>query len=250
MATKPSSILGYNPLRTNCITIPVDKMATGFLPGEKPPAQYLGDLFERIDRWLEYVKDGAWTGNTTITGTLGVTGATSVTGTLSASGLITATAGLTAAVNQHVTVSGTGRFRHGEFEISIAGSEFNVNSGTGKILGPSTLSTFVPDSIFPLDVYARVVLPVGKRITRYQQFYNVNGTAANVVPLLRRVQHTTGTTSAVASGAGDATGSAIESQTISSINHTVEAGYAYYAAVEVNAAAQRVHGVTIWFDDP
>lgn len=94
MATKPSSILGYNPSRSACVTIPSGKMAAGFLPGEKPPAQYLGDIFERVDRWLEYVKDGAWTGNTTIAGTLGVTGNTSIGGTLGVTGLVSSAGGL------------------------------------------------------------------------------------------------------------------------------------------------------------
>jgi hypothetical protein len=62
MATKPSSIIGYNPSRSNCVTVPSGKMAVGFLPGEKPPAQYLGDIIERIDRWLAYLDESVWQG--------------------------------------------------------------------------------------------------------------------------------------------------------------------------------------------
>ncbi len=55
----------------------------------------------------------AVTGAVTVSTTLGVTGAATLSSTLGVTGLITATAGLTAAANQHVTVSGTGKFKHG-----------------------------------------------------------------------------------------------------------------------------------------
>jgi hypothetical protein len=49
----------------------------------------------------------------TLAGTPNFTGAVTMASTLGVTGLITATAGATAAANQHVTVSGTGAFKHG-----------------------------------------------------------------------------------------------------------------------------------------
>lgn len=50
----------------------------------------------------------------TIAGTPNFTGAVTMASTLGVTGLITATAGVTAAADQHITVSGTGEYKHGE----------------------------------------------------------------------------------------------------------------------------------------
>lgn len=118
------------------------KQNAGWKTGERPPAQYLNWLAWNTYLWLKWLDDGnvsftdvqtatlEASGNATVGGTLGVTGATTlassavtgnetVGGTLGVTGLITATAGVTAAANQHVTVSGTGKFKHGTKTVPV-----------------------------------------------------------------------------------------------------------------------------------
>jgi hypothetical protein len=111
----------------------------------------------------------ATTGAITNTGTptltsITTTGAGSIGTTLGVTGLITATAGLTAAANQHVTVSGTGRFKHGAMELVIPGCAFHpldeaINfdySEAGSITNSSADGTIF---VCPLH------FPVGTRVT-------------------------------------------------------------------------------------
>lgn len=74
MATKPTETLNFEPSGTAVVAVPSGKQTAGFLPGEKPPAQYLNWLFRTFSRLYNYVKDGQFTGNHTITGNLSVTG--------------------------------------------------------------------------------------------------------------------------------------------------------------------------------
>src|SRR5262245_27351826 len=108
-----------------------EQQDTGWTHGQKPPSGYFNWWMNRVHKWIKYLDGGAFsgassfdstlaiTGNTTVGGTLGITGNTTVGGTLGVTGLITATAGLTAGSNQHVTVSGTGQFKHGTVTESI-----------------------------------------------------------------------------------------------------------------------------------
>ena len=123
MASKPS----LTPRWANVggdITEPASgKKDIGHVVAEKPPAQYLNWLFNLAWQWFEYLKDGAFSGATTFDSTVGVTGATTLSSTLGVTGAATLTggiannvtllAGITAAADQHVTVSGTGRLKHG-----------------------------------------------------------------------------------------------------------------------------------------
>lgn len=165
MATKPSNILGYNPTRSNCVTVPVGKMAIGFLPAEKLPAQYLGDLFERTDRWLEYVRDGAWTGNTTITGTFGVTGNTSITGTLGVSGLVSSAGG--------VALTGTAKISHAATRYI----GFHANAFIESPLSTVNQRTQNSLSLNPCIAFAGLSLVSGTRITSIRLLVQPQGTA-------------------------------------------------------------------------
>lgn len=117
MATKPTETLNFEPSGTAVVAVPSGKQTAGFLPGEKPPAQYLNWLFRTFSRLYNYVKDGQFTGDHTIAGTLGVTGATSVGGALAVTGASTltggvannllASAGVTVPTAQAVAIQGT-----------------------------------------------------------------------------------------------------------------------------------------------
>lgn len=71
-------------------------------------------------------------GNASVGGTLGVTGASTLAA-ITASGLITANAGVTAAANQHFTVSGTGRYKHGTITMQCAPQGFVAFGATAAL---------------------------------------------------------------------------------------------------------------------
>lgn len=71
MATKPTETLNFET--TAVVAIPNGKQTTGFVPGERPPAQYFNWLFRILSRLYNYVKDGQFTGDHSIDGELFVT---------------------------------------------------------------------------------------------------------------------------------------------------------------------------------
>ena len=139
---------------TNKATPGATLIAQGWEPNVKPTAQNFNQRFNLIGQWCQYLNDGAFEGASTFNSTLGVTGAVlmsstlgvtgavlmsstlGVTGavlmssTLGVTGLITATAGVTCAANQHVTVSGTGKHKHGDKKITQSPESTAVVSGT------------------------------------------------------------------------------------------------------------------------
>lgn len=68
-----------------------------------------------------------------ITASNTIANAVTLSSTLGVTGLITATAGVTAAANQHVTVSGTGRFKHGEMEYLTNGLAGHPTTNAGSL---------------------------------------------------------------------------------------------------------------------
>lgn len=137
MATKPTETVAFEPANADVVAIPAPKQAVGFLPGEKPPAQYLSWLFRSFSRLYNYVLDGDLTGNHTVSGTLGVTGnvtvvnvdattvraATGVTG-----GTLASPARLDAPLGINIT---GGDLAHGERIYSIPAASFSVRTGNG-----------------------------------------------------------------------------------------------------------------------
>lgn len=184
----------------------------------------------------------------TVAGAADFTGAITMASTLGVTGLITATAGVTAVANQHVTVSGTGRLKHGARELCLHISAFQPDASTTYIA--FTQAGYLTGISAVAVMCAPVLLEVGKRIVSYQQFYDVAGTGAGILPRLRRMTLSTGTITNVASGVSDTTGTGLESQTLSAINHTVLSGEAYFVEVTLTNAAHRCHGAIITYDDP
>lgn len=166
------------------------------------------DLNANFDSWIAV--HGLLTGQTQ-----GVWTGVSLAGPLTVGGLITANAGVTAGANQDVTVSGTGKLKHGTVTRSLSGNYAVPAAGAaapsyGESGGPTF--TNVPKIIVPIpDV------PVGSRVlevrckildsagTTYQlKFTDTGGASAN------------GNTSA-----GDGS---LQTLTVGSLNHTVGSG--------------------------
>jgi hypothetical protein len=97
----------------------------------------------------------------TIDGVLGVTGLITATAGMTASGLITANSGVTAAANQHIVVSGTGKFKHGTRTLFISGTSFQGNVSTSWATTNNRTSMIGVGS----NLCAGIPLDIGKRIS-------------------------------------------------------------------------------------
>lgn len=189
MSTKPTDVVRWGETAggsaTSNLTVPSSgHQDTGWALSEAPTSGLFNWLGQRSYKWFQWLNDGdcafhnlsatgtfGATGNTTLSGTLGVTGTSTLSslhvtgtstldgnvtagGTLGVTGLITATAGLTAAANQHVTVSGTGRHKHGDMILHVStvsgdGTGWGFDSANGYLLasGAGTWTVGIPSVV-------------------------------------------------------------------------------------------------------
>lgn len=267
MATKPSSVPVWNTGGDNNTEPSSGKKITGWTVGEQPPSDYFNWLFKLIGEWCQYLSDGALTGAITMASTLGVTGAVTfastlgvtgavtlastlaVTGavtlssTLSVTGLITATAGLTAGSNTHVTVSGTGRFKHGDMIRTMSGYSGMyqgtdwTNANAGGIESNSTNSaSWCPQ------------FEVGKRVKSVTFAARGNGTVDATVVISEA--KTDGTTTTIGSTSDNNRSSSWGDVTVSLTNTTVSDSNAIVLTITPNASGYRVGNVRWTYDHP
>lgn len=190
----------------------------------------------------------------TIAGTPNFTGAVTMASTLGVTGLITATAGATAAANQHVTVSGTGVFKHGTRTLSIPVTDLVADTTTAVVYNISTSQGLRgnPDPIG--RALCGIRLLVGQRITAIRVFIRDNVTGpTKLQATFNSVDAVTGTlsaaiaTSALSSGAGT-------NQTLSmtGLTTTVAASTGYYVLVQTTTgtASDFIFGVEVDYDQP
>lgn len=180
--------------------------------------------------------------------TLATSGAATVGSTLGVTGLITATAGLTAAANTHVTVSGTGRFKHGSLTkwISAASGTGGAATGwdwniTGRYFDAPASSTDTLSIPIPMNAGERIT-GVAVHIT------DVSGQTIDY----RLVKVDSGTASAVASD--DTTGAgAYAAWGLGSLTETVGSNAFYTVDITPNSSsssAAKVWGVAVTYDRP
>lgn len=82
MSTKPTILPEWNTGGANRTEPSPTRKVLGFTLGERPPGGYFNHLFHWTYKWIEYLKDGAFSGNHSIAGDLNVTGALTGTGVL------------------------------------------------------------------------------------------------------------------------------------------------------------------------
>lgn len=156
---------------------------------------------------------------------LTTTGAVVVGTTTTSTGLITATAGLTAAANQHVTVSGTGRHKHGNIEeiipVIVVGANANVvqSAGVTSYVNFATTTTGADAVIFAVPG-----LVVGKRVQTltFDLDFTTAGSSGNLAFSFYRItgaSSATLVTSAGTSGGADQTVTLSPAHTILTDNH-------------------------------
>lgn len=126
MATKPTTLPRWASLVPPSPDPGSAKQDVGWKTGERPPARYKNWLQYWNYKWIEYLNDGALQGAHTFNSTVGITG-TLTTAQINAtsvavSGTLNANGGIVAGANQHITVSGTGDYKHGDRILLIDGS--------------------------------------------------------------------------------------------------------------------------------
>ena len=244
MASKPASLPRWANVGGS-IVVPISaKLDVGFVADEEPPAQYLNFLHNLVFQWLDYLNDGDLEGAHTIDNTLGVTG------------LITATAGLTAAVNQDVTVSGSGEFKHGELVSSLppaagilaVGSSWQMLKNDGAVAAQWLVPSGANDAVlFP------IVLKHGDRIKSIDVFVRDTAAANAISCDLWKSTPTTGANAKAGStdtSAGDGTRQTLN---IGSLTETLATDTIYQLIVRADTATGTTHaiyGIEVTYDRP
>lgn len=118
-----------------------------------------------------------FTGAVTMASTFQVTGALTALSTLGATGLITATAGMTAAANQSVTLSGTGKYKHG-IKTRMIGFSRIAKEGA---VGGQFLNTGFQTGATSLAYIASLEFDVGERILAIRANIKDNPTGTTTV---------------------------------------------------------------------
>lgn len=149
---------------------------------------------------------------------------------------------LTLAADQHFTVSGTGRFKHGAMEITIPGvTGFGTTitlSGTGGGVTTSNITNLI---------YIPINLPTGARITACTAYMNNSGAGTRTVDV-RQLVFTTGTASSLASQTTTTTG--ITSQSVGAISETLVNTEQYVFAFTAANIADILYGIKVTYDFP
>lgn len=103
------------------------------------------------------------------------------TSTITAGGLVTASEGVTAAANKHVTVSGTGRHKHGSMQLVIPYAAWDSSDHADDV-GTVNFGTYKDYALQShaaanLVFRAPIILPVGARVTAVT-FRTIHGSSA------------------------------------------------------------------------
>ncbi len=136
--------------------------------------------------------------------------------------------------------------KHPELEIGLSAAAYTPNTGAGPALTDNTYWSGAVN----IKYNAPLLVPVGKRITTFRQYYEILVGGA-LSAKVRRIALATGVTTDAPGGASqnDATNGGIESF-LFTMNHVAEAGYAYFVEVFPVASDTRVHGGILKYDSP
>ena len=209
-------------------------------------------------------------GNAVVGGTLGVAGAATVAGTLGVTGKATV-GGLTAAVNQHVTVSGSGDYKHGDRTLQLpasAGIPVNFNGGLSgqPATGATGWQYARSDAVFAQfwytvasthEVAFPIPLAVGDRIKSVSARIQDTSGATNTITMylyksvaLPSFISGSARVGATQTSAGDGT---VQTLTVSGLTQTIISFEMYNVTLRANGrtcTTHRVLGVQVTYDRP
>jgi hypothetical protein len=159
---------------------------------------------------------------------------------------ITASLGLTAAANQHITVSGTGQFKHGTRTRSIAGAAFVENSGATTIYDPGGELRATPT-----NAHASIGLDVGKRILAIRVFIKDSATGPTKLTAALFTASSSGVDTSIASVQSAGSG-ADQTLALNGLTTTISAGTGYSISVTttLGGAQTTIYFAEIDYDNP
>jgi hypothetical protein len=209
--------------------------------------------------YVELACPAALAGNYTITPATALPGATSLVqistaGQLSYSNtvpLLTASAGVTASVDQHITVSGTGRFKHGNMVMHLSPFGGFSNSATGTSSYGFSAAGSIPTVIALVgsgDIWRQPIpLSEGHRIRSITFYYiRAGGTIGFSLVKTTLASGAGATVTSTTAGAG----TSYTSITLSSIDYTVISTETVSLDFNSGAVGDRYAGATITYDLP
>lgn len=157
--------------------------------------------------------------------------------------LTTNSGGVTAAANQHVTVSGTGRFKHGEMQYTLPGTDGTPDDPANFTWSQSGFVTAASGSA---DIMYSIVVPLGCRITTIS-WNGENGSATGVDIAFKSLSYV-GVGTNIASGTASA-GAGAKSITLNP-NTTIADNHAYLLHVNCAAANDITYTIEVFYDWP
>jgi hypothetical protein len=208
---------------------------TGYPTNAIPTSGVENYMKNRPYRWFQYLDEVFKLAGTAI-------------GDMKLTGVITAGGGFVAAANQHNTVSGTGRHKHGTMTLLVPYSVFiPVDNTLAYTYAPATGLT-----MSPVKVESAIVLPAGKRVTAIRFFVKDSATG----PTTMR-----GRFSSIPSGGGGATidvsstssgAGTAQTLTISPETETFVTGKAYILGMDnvAGSAAVSLYMAEVDYDHP
>jgi hypothetical protein len=209
------------------------------------------------------------TGAATVGGTLSVTGGETVGGTLGVTGLVTG-GGFTASANQHVMVSGTGDYKHGDRILQLpssAGNAVNVSDGSSgypatgatgwkhdRSVGAQAMFWYAPAA--NQEVHFPITLDVGDRIKAVACRVQDTSSGHTISMFLHKSVASGSFFSGSAQiGATQTSGGAgvVQTLTLSGLTATIASFEMYNVVLRANGTSftnHRILGVQVTYDRP
>ena len=218
---------------------------TGFVAGTPAVQSYVNYLLNQQYAWAQFLDEffktaGTATADFKLTGAMAITGL-STQAAITASGLITANAGLTAGANQHVTVSGTGEYKHGDRPRVISPFSGTSISWTGQ--NPGYMQSGASDQLLVgIDQHA------GDRIKSISFLLFGNG-AADVTTTVLSLSTAMATTS-LGSLVSTNPAASWSIATIDITDTTYAASAGAFIKFDANAAGIQIGTITVIYDHP
>lgn len=236
MSAKPGTVPRWANVGGSIVTPSAGKQDVGNVNGERPPAGYENWLKNLYYQWLQYLSDGNLTGAHTFGSTVGITG------------LLTATAGVTCGANTHVTISGTGLFKHGTKTLQLSACAFLPDGASTytRSLGAITNTSGA------MTLEASIPLPTGARIlaVRLLMKDSVTGPTKLTVSLWSNTSNNAGSQVGVsAASAGNATAQTLSLSGLTTVM-AATTNYIVAVATSTGTAPCFVYGAEVDYDQP